>query len=79
MDLYDNVVKGSGDPAKQLDAFKQILQIAADQFYAIGISLPSNGYGVVKNNFHNVPKSMPGSWLYPNPGPTNTCTYYISK
>ncbi|MGN6672585.1 MAG: ABC transporter substrate-binding protein [Thermomicrobiales bacterium] len=79
MDLYDNVVQGSGDPAKQLDAFKQILQIAADQFYAIGVSLPSNGYGVVKNNFHNVPKTMPGSWLYPNPGPTNTCTYYISK
>jgi peptide/nickel transport system substrate-binding protein len=33
----------------------------------------------VKNNFHNVPKSMPGSWLYPNPAPTNTVQYFIAK
>jgi peptide/nickel transport system substrate-binding protein len=79
MDLYDNVVQGSGDEAKQAAAFKQILQIAQEEFYAIGICLGTNGYGLVKNNFHNVPQSMPGSWLYPNPAPTNTVQYFFSK
>ncbi|NOZ27672.1 MAG: ABC transporter substrate-binding protein [Chloroflexi bacterium] len=75
MELYDQL-KATGDPDKQADLMKQILEIAADQFYVIGISLPPKGYGIVKNNFHNVPKVMPGSWLYPNPAPTNPCQYF---
>lgn len=76
MELYDQL-KATGDPDKQAELMKQILEIAADQFYVIGISLPPNGYGIVKNNFHNVPASMPGAWLYPNPAPTNPCQYFI--
>lgn len=55
----------------------QILQVAADQFYVLGISTPTNGYGVVKNNFHNVPKTMIAAWLWPTPAPTNCCQYFI--
>jgi peptide/nickel transport system substrate-binding protein len=58
---------------------KQILDIAADQFYTIGISLPANGYGIVKNNMHNVPTTILQAYLYPSPGPTNTFTYYFSS
>ena len=58
---------------------KQILEIAADEFYAIGIVLGPNGYGIVQNNFHNVPSPIPGSWLYPNPGPTNPEQYWIEQ
>jgi peptide/nickel transport system substrate-binding protein len=58
---------------------KQILQIAQEQFYAIGIVLPTPGYGIVKNNFKNVPKTMPGAWLYPNPGPSDPPQYFIDK
>ncbi|MCD6290000.1 MAG: ABC transporter substrate-binding protein, partial [Anaerolineae bacterium] len=75
MELYDQL-KATGDPDKQAELMKQILEIAADQFYVIGISLNPRGYGIVKNNFHNVPKVMPGSWLYPNPAPTNPCQYF---
>jgi peptide/nickel transport system substrate-binding protein len=78
MDLY-NQLKTTGDAAKQDDLMKQILEITQQEFYVIGISLPANGYGIVKNNFHNVPQSMPGSWLYPNPAPTNPMQYYISQ
>jgi peptide/nickel transport system substrate-binding protein len=46
------------DPAKTLDLGKQVLQIAADQFYYIGTSTVPNTYGVVKNDFHNVPDTM---------------------
>ncbi|HET8627015.1 MAG TPA: ABC transporter substrate-binding protein [Thermomicrobiales bacterium] len=79
MDLYTDGVLGTGDEAKQTEAFKQILQIAQDQFYVIGISLPGNGYGIQKNTFHNVPKSMPGAWLYPDPAPTDPSQYYLDK
>lgn len=78
MDLY-NQLKSTADPAQQNELMMQILEIAADQFYVIGISLPVGGYGIVKNNFHNVPESMPGSWLYPNPAPTNPCQYFIES
>ncbi len=79
IDLYENGVQGSGDPAKQKEAFQQLLQISQEQFYVIGISLPGIGYGIQKNNFHNVPQSMPDAYLYPTPGPTNPEQYYFEK
>jgi peptide/nickel transport system substrate-binding protein len=78
MELYDQI-KASGDPAEQAELMAQILEIAADEFYAIGISLGAPGYGIVKNNFHNVPSPHPGAWLYPNPGPTNPAQYWIEQ
>ena len=79
MDLYTTGVLGSGDAAKQTAAFKQILEIAQDQFYAIGIALSPPGYGIAKNNVRNTPKELPGAWLYPSPGPTNPEQYYFEK
>jgi peptide/nickel transport system substrate-binding protein len=76
MELYDQL-KATGDAKKQDELMKQILQISQEQFYAIGIALPTNGYGIVKNNFKNVMKVMPGSWLYPNPGPSDPPQYFI--
>ena len=75
MALYDQL-KATGDPDKQAELMREILEIAADHVELIGISLPPKGYGIVKNNFHNVPKVMPGAWLYPNPAPTNPCQYF---
>ena len=57
---------------------KQILEIAADQFYCIGLALPPNGYGIVKNNFRNVPARMfftGGPYI--NPAPTNPSQYFV--
>jgi peptide/nickel transport system substrate-binding protein len=76
MELYDQI-KATGDTAEQEALMKEILQIAADEFYALGISLPAPGYGIVKNNFKNVPPSFPNAWLYPHPAPTNPEQYYI--
>lgn len=57
----------------------EILEIAADQFYAIGISLQPRKYGVITNNFRNVPQEMPGAWLYPEPFPTHPYQYFIEQ
>jgi len=75
MELYQQL-KASAKPEEQTKLMKQILEIARDNFYVMGISLPSNGYGIVKNDFHNVPATMFNAYLYPHPGPTNPPQYY---
>ncbi len=76
MAIYDQI-KVTGDPAKQIELMNQILNIAAEEFYTIGILWDANGYGVVRNNFRNVPLTMPFSWEYPHPGPENPCQFFI--
>jgi peptide/nickel transport system substrate-binding protein len=76
MDLYEQL-KQTADPDEQNAIFAQLLEIAQQQFWAMGISLPNNGYGIVKNTFHNVPAAMPGAAIYPDPGPTNPQQYFI--
>ena len=75
MDLYRKLV--ASPPEQQGELMRQILDIAAEEFYVIGISLPTPGFGIVKNTFHNVPASMPGAWIYPTPAPTNPEQFFI--
>lgn len=78
MELYDQI-KSTGDAAEQQALMEEILQIAADEFYALGVALPAPGYGIVRNNFKNVPASYPNAWLYPHPAPTNPEQYFIQQ
>lgn len=75
MDLYREITKYS-DPAKQVALMKQLLDIAADQFYVIGVSTPGPLYSVVKNTMHNV-YPRPFAWTYPSPVASNTEQYYF--
>jgi peptide/nickel transport system substrate-binding protein len=68
--MYDEVLS-SPSQAEQRELMAEILEIAADEFMVFGVALPSNSYGIVKNNMMNVTKTMPNSWGYPTPGPTN--------
>ena len=67
-ELYRQLV-GTADEAKQQEVMAQVLQNAADLFFTFGVSLPADGYGVVKNNMVNVLKEMPNSFGWPTPGP----------
>ena len=78
MDLY-NQLRSTADAEGQNELMTQILDIAAEQFYVMGIALPANGYGIVKNNLHNVPASILQAYLYPSPAPTNPETYYYGE
>ncbi len=75
VDLYAEI-ETTPDPAKQDELFNELLAIAQENFNAIGISLPAIGYGIKKVNMKNVPASMPGAWLYPNPAPSHPETYF---
>lgn len=55
----------------------ELLQISADSFYTIGLSLPAGDYYVVSNRLKNVPDEVISGWLYPGPAPVNFETFYI--
>ncbi|MGW5361143.1 ABC transporter substrate-binding protein [Actinopolymorpha pittospori] len=67
------------DPDERITQMKEVLRIAKEYFYHIGISLAPPGYGIVKNNFHNVPDKMPASFIWPSPGPSNPEQYFIQR
>ncbi len=75
LDLYGQV-NATADVDKQVELMNQILQIAKENFWTIGVAVGPDGYGIVKNNLHNV-IDQPSGWLYPNPAPTNPEQYYF--
>lgn len=76
--LYD-AFKAEADQEKALDLFREIHQIAADEFEIFGITTRPSVYGVVNARLRNVPEALPGSWMYPDPGPTMPQTYYYEE
>ena len=77
MELYEQV-RQTMDEKRRDALLRELLTISKEFFYHIGTILMPQSYGIVKNNFHNVPKSVPQSFLYPTPGPTNPEQYFIS-
>jgi peptide/nickel transport system substrate-binding protein len=78
MALYDRL-KGTADTEKQAELMKQIIEIAQQQFWYIGVSLPAGNYGVVSNRLHNVQNPMIDDWPWQSPGPTNMPQYFIRE
>lgn len=78
MELYTEMGR-SGDAARQAELFNEILDIAQDEFWLMGISLPSAGYAVAKTNLGNVPVSQPYAWVYPQPGPMATSQLFFKN
>jgi peptide/nickel transport system substrate-binding protein len=76
MDLYDRV-SATANPDEQARLLKELLQIAREEFWAIGVNLDPPGYGIVKNNFHNVPEVIQAGYMYPHAAPTNPPQYFI--
>ncbi len=76
--LFDEM-RTTYDADDAIELARQVLEIAKDEFFYIGICTEPDGYGVVKNNVGNVPEEMPGDVGYQPPGPTNPETYYFSS
>lgn len=70
-ELYAEM-SGNPEPAEREQLFAQILDIAQEEFFVIGISLPPSSYGIARNSVGNVPADQPMAWIYPNPGPMHT-------
>lgn len=63
----------------QFVLMNELLELAANNFYTIGLSLPQGDYRVVNNNLRNVPDPIIGGWLYPGPAPANFETFYYEN
>ena len=67
--IYDKI-KSTADVEEQIALGKDLLAIARDEFWTIGIGVGPDLYGIVGNKVHNV-IDHPSGWLYPNPAPIN--------
>ncbi|MGP4015874.1 ABC transporter substrate-binding protein [Saccharopolyspora sp. 5N708] len=76
MRLYRRV-QAVADVEQRYELMRQILRIAADEFLVMGLNLSPSGYGIVADNFHNVPDKIYDSAVYNNPAPTNPEQYFI--
>lgn len=75
LDLY-SAINTTADVEEQIRLAKEMINIAKEQFWTIGVASAPDGYGIAKNNVHNV-IDHPGGWLYPNPAPINPETWYF--
>ena len=76
--LYDEA-RSTSDVAKQHVKMKEVFDLAADAFDAMGICLAPNLFGIASNRLRNVPAKMPAAWSWPNPGPSMPQQYYFSS
>lgn len=67
--LYKRLL-ATGDPEAQNEIMAEILENAADQFLVWGVSMPPDGFGIVKNDMVNTMDEMPNSFGWPTYSPT---------
>jgi len=77
-ELYDQIQVVASDE-KQFELMMEILDIAADEFYAIGTVLEPNAFGVVTNRMRNTAKVIANSWIYPTPAPYNPEQFWVDE
>ncbi len=75
MDRYDRS-RAVVDQEERAAIIQEMAEVAADEFWTMGISKSVPEFGIVKNGLENVPASMPLSWFYPTPAPSLPATYY---
>ena len=71
------LIKATADPKLQDDLMQEILRIAADEFYVMGVFRGGFDQGIVRSGFRNVPDVIMSSWSYPDPAPTNPAQYFM--
>ncbi|QBI53031.1 ABC transporter substrate-binding protein [Streptomonospora litoralis] len=78
IEMYEQVIAET-DPQRRNELFADFLAQSQEQFYAMGISLPQPGYGIVADNFRNVPDSLPEASVYNTPAPANPEQFFIEE
>ncbi len=71
--------KANADPDEQMRLFREIHEIAADEFEVFGVVSDPDRIGIKNAKMRNVPEQMVRSWMYPNPGPTLPQQYYYAE
>jgi peptide/nickel transport system substrate-binding protein len=77
IELY-RTIDSLADPDARIARMKEVLEMAADEFYSIGIRQPPPGFGIAKNTFHNVIDPLPMSGPLWRPAP-DSVQFFIEK
>ena len=78
MALYDEIIT-TADAERQAELMRELLDIAQEEFWVMGISLPPTQLGVTAVGMRNTPDAFPGSVVYPDPAPTNPAQYFFAE
>lgn len=78
MALYVTL-QGTVEAEAQDELMRRILDIAADQFFMIGIALPGLMQGIAKKAMRNLPPYFVEAFIYPTPAPTNPSQYFFDR
>jgi peptide/nickel transport system substrate-binding protein len=62
-DKYEQDVLFAPTQEAQISAMKEIIQMAADEFWVAGISRPGNGYYPFNNRLANIPETWIDGWI----------------
>jgi peptide/nickel transport system substrate-binding protein len=76
IELYRQML-ASGDQQTQDDLMRQIMEIAVEEFYCMGIALRKREYGIVAGELRNTPKVAITGWLHANLMPENPQAYFL--
>jgi peptide/nickel transport system substrate-binding protein len=76
-ELYTDI-KATSDPDEQVELMREILGIAQEEFWTIGISLPQAHYGIAGEDFRNVPEGFADSSRFATPGPVNPAQFFLA-
>jgi ABC-type transport system substrate-binding protein len=77
-ELFDAAGR-TADRAQRAKMIGEMLDIAADQFYAIGVAKPSDFYGIVSRSMRNVPRKQMDSFALAFPGPYAPEQFFIQR
>ena len=68
----------TADQRQQQTLMRQIMDIAVEEFYCMGIALRQREYGLVDTRLRNTPKMSVTGWLHANLMPENPQQYFLS-
>ena len=76
MEIYEKV-QAVGDLRQQREIFREALQIAAENVWAINISTSPPAIVAVREGFRNVPRTAVAAWDFLTPGNAGIETYFF--
>jgi peptide/nickel transport system substrate-binding protein len=71
--------QGASSAAEADAAFKEIIQIAADEFEVMGLVRPPKDPAIHSKKLQNVFEQMPAGWSYATPGPSLPQQWYFIR
>jgi ABC-type dipeptide/oligopeptide/nickel transport system permease component/ABC-type transport system substrate-binding protein len=78
LELYEEIM-GQPDRGKQIELFREILKIAAENLWTINVSTPTPVIAVVTDGFRNVPRELVFTGNFKSPGNAGLETFFFES